>query len=145
LLSELRDDLFTTHIDHPVYRKTGSLRDGSSIWYHNKEGDYLNSLTCVETVEFIKRFANGRQVGRCYMHRMMPGTVIYPHNDQAYQYFFEIDRYQIFLDMPAGFAVQHKHQPQPNSVNWFDHLALHAYQNKSDQPVYFLVIDLFKP
>lgn len=145
LISEAQDELFSHHIKHPIYMKTGSLRDGDSVWFHNVEGDFYSQDSCPQTVEFIKQFAGSRRVGRCYMHRMKPGGVIPMHNDQAYQYFFDIDRYQVFFDMPDGFVVQHKHQPLPNTVNWFDHRALHAYQNKSDQPVFFLVIDLFKP
>lgn len=129
---------------------TWPLNEGASVWIHHATKDqtiaYQEELP--KTIAIVKKIAHEIEpnpiFGRIYLHLLPTGKKIFKHVDIE-EYFYQTRRYQIYLDIPEGMEIVHSGDPiNPDSVIFFDPIQPHAYYNRSQSDVFFIVFDLFK-
>jgi hypothetical protein len=142
-------DCFDLHSPNSKkYMRYGGLRDGQTVWLHGLNGNFLHVDNAKNIINFIDQFAkfSGKQkIGRTYIHKLKPGQQIFKHKDTDEEYFYQIDRYQIILDLPETVYIKQKGSSVSEfSLIYFNHLIQHAYSNDSDKDWYLIVFDLYK-
>lgn len=146
------DDLWK---DHEIFGgiKLGKTNGGKTIWLHHRsrKSDWLtyNDTNINLLIDFIKtiaiEFHNSHEFGRAYIHRLKPSQQVSPHVDAPYdpEYFSNVTRYQIFLDIPENVEIESTPMPAPNSLILFRNDILHSYYNNSTVDLIFIVFDIF--
>lgn len=128
------------------YSKYGGLRDGKTVWLHGLNGDFLYQAKHI--IDIINQHSidlGNKNIGRVYVHRLNPNQQIFNHKDIDEDYFYQIDRYQIILDLPETVAIKQKGSiVEDFSLIYFNHFIQHAYSNDSDKDWYIIVFDLYK-
>lgn len=101
-----------------------------------------------KTMNIIEKIINGHQLGRCYIHKILPQCKIRRHNDSVPVAQLKINRrYQIYLDIPHNveMLLDDKLVPNPGYYQWslvdFALTQPHSYKNHSDQDWIFIVFD----
>jgi hypothetical protein len=117
------------------------LRRFSSQWitYKNTNLDRLQSFIDSLVAE------DEPQYGRAYIHRLAPGKQVFLHSDaDSTGYFESIKRYQLYKDIPPGIEIVSEPIIKSNSFVLFRHDIPHAYYNKSDETLIFIVFDVLQ-
>jgi hypothetical protein len=142
-------DLFTKHNVYGGYE----IGTGRSLWLHLREfnSDYItydvDITPVVDTVEKFRQdnFSNAK-IGRCYIHRLLPGDIVHRHRDLIDGVYFQITkRFQLFLNIPNGMYIESDPYPKENSIFLFNHKENHEYKNNGNEQLAFIVFDLCDP
>lgn len=146
--NQLSEKNLKKHSSTETYNKWGGLRDGKSVWLHDVQGDFVNQKEfsgIIKIIKSIKEELNYKSIGRCYIHKLDPGMKIYPHTDKREPYFYEIDRFQLYLSKPQNLSIIQKGSTvEENSLIFFNHLIKHSYYNESEESFILTVFDFFK-
>ena len=163
-IDELQQELSNNSglwMQHPMNRT--ALDDGISIiinWVTKINNHYQLQWTFREkfpnTWKLLESIANGNAFGKIYWHCLPPGINAKPHIDFNNPYIRDGDaykRYNIFLDIPKGVELLFDGLKSPISdtrlmeYTLYDMAAnkVHAVYNKSDSPLYVMVIDILNP
>jgi hypothetical protein len=143
--------LFSGHAsDASQYMVTGALREGRTVWFHHIGSTKLCHTQIAPTITSIIQTAineTGQQLGRAYVHTLLPNQQIYPHADIG-PYFDDIDRYHIYTTIPNGLVItlggkQVLPNSISNSISIFPHAQVHHYTN-SQVAATFVVFDLYR-
>lgn len=138
------------HSDGRIYTLVGPLRHGKTVWLKSdKNTKFRFGLRehfdiCMRFITAIQEEFGYDGIGRAYIHRLKPGEHIDRHADVAEEYFFKVDRFQVYLNFPEGMVVQHDGEQGPNSLIYFNKHVAHEYRNNSQENWYLLVFDLEK-
>jgi hypothetical protein len=143
-----------------THRSAGALRYGKTAYLQLilsnqfKLRDWAVELSnfdkCPKTHNILQKIADGRPLGRCYWHRLMPGDKIEPHDDTALVSTLAgrlAHRYQIYLDSDPNFILSIDDE-LISSEQWeysiidFALTKRHYYQNNSNKPWFLLVFDV---
>lgn len=138
------------HSTQRIYELTGPLRHGRTVWLKGdrnltfRQSVRENFDICIRFIEAIKEHFGYTDVGRSYVHRLQPGQSIDRHADVAEEYFYRVDRFQVYLNYPEGLEIVHQGEHGPNALIFFNKQAHHEYHNRSSEDWYLLVFDLEK-
>lgn len=133
------------HHDSLMYLQHGPLRHGSSAWLKTEDAsDFHRRAEFPACIQVAEAFADehGTTVARSYIHCMPPGSGIDKHQDVGEAYHYSIQRYQIYLNWPAGAVLNHEGEFGPNAIIWFNAFNEHEYINGSSENWYLMVFDL---
>lgn len=147
------DQWWREHVDTDHYRLYGALRGGRTIYLRKQERyevtDAWNHFATVRNI--VEEYSSNYSIGKCYLHRLLPGQIISPHNDLSTSATEQIQkRIQIYINIETGVeiildgAVFNVSELQ-NTILDFDLKLNHAYYNNSVAPLYLFVFDLRPP
>ena len=142
-------DLFTKHNVHGGYE----IGTGSSLWLHLREfnSKFLEyNVNVKPIIDVVEKFRQSNfpdaKIGRCYVHRLLPGQLVYRHKDLIDSVYFQITkRFQLFLNIPNGVYIESNPYPSEDSIFLFNHKENHEYKNNSNETLAFVVFDLCDP
>ena len=82
-IMSVSESWWQTHVNTNHYRLCGALRDGSTIYLRKQERyevtDAWNHFATVRNI--VEEYSSNYSIGKCYLHRLLPGQRISPHND----------------------------------------------------------------
>lgn len=156
LVTELRNNT-GLWMQHPM-NKT-ALDSGTSIilnWVTHINGNYQKQWTLKEffpeTWQILESIAQGKEFGKIYWHKLLPGQSAKPHTDNGNLYIRNGDafkRYNIFLSVPADVRMYFDGDltnlfTLPVAHTLVDQCATkpHAVFNKSNEEIIVMVIDV---
>jgi hypothetical protein len=141
--------LFTKHNVYGGYE----IGTGRSLWLHPREfnRDYIKyDIDVTAVINTVEKFRQANfpdaKIGRCYIHRLLPGDIVYRHRDLIDGIYFKITkRFQLFLNIPSGMYIESDPYPKENTIFLFNHKENHEYKNNGSDPLSFVVFDLCDP
>jgi hypothetical protein len=148
MLEEVKNN-FDRKADHhstqEYYMRGGALRHGRSVWLSRSFGGKMENTELFPNIDtFLLGFclSNKTRLGRTYIHRLKPNQHIDKHADVNEPYFFNVARYQIYLNKPLGVRIVHDGPDIPaGQLMYFNLFEDHEYINDSNEDFYLLVFD----
>lgn len=140
--------LWNSHCLNDIYLVHGALREGKTIYIKDQNYNISAGWDCFPTAMSIaSSFSNFDNIGKFYLHRLLPEEKIHLHNDSLIFKKEKIKkRIQIYLDISKSvkIIIDKKlidNDTLKNSILEFDATMLHSYRANNDS-LYFFVFDI---
>lgn len=140
--------LWNHHINRSDYLSHGSLREGKSIYIKDQNHNVTSNFKYFKTaIEITKEYADLKNLGKFYLHRLTSNQKIYRHSDLTIFLSEKIkQRIQIYLSISKDTKITIDNKVQNNklleySILNFDLKLPHEYIN-GNKTLYFFVFDI---